>query len=141
LTAGSAYGQRLSASREIDRSKSGRKSNYSESSSGISPDLAPSDFYLFGALKVQLSGCILNHPMNWPTRDARSRVSFHGRHLRCYFWNGKKDWSDLLALLVPVLTKVYNGTICPVRLLRSVLMLGTYRTPYIHQWLMSRSTK
>jgi hypothetical protein len=60
--AGSAYGQRPSASREIDRSKSGRQSNYSESSSGILAGPCALDFFLFGALNGQFSGRIFESP-------------------------------------------------------------------------------
>jgi hypothetical protein len=59
---GSTYGQRFSASCEIDRSKSGRKSNYSESSSGILAGPCTSEFFLFDVLKDQLSGRIFESP-------------------------------------------------------------------------------
>jgi hypothetical protein len=59
----------------------------------FSPDLAPSDFFLFGALRGQLSCRIFESPneLAGPIREIASAIP--ERHLREYVSNRNKDFS------------------------------------------------
>jgi hypothetical protein len=61
----------------------------------FSPGLAPSDFFLFGALKDQLSGRIFESPDELVEAIREIASATYGRYLREHFSNGKKDCSDV----------------------------------------------
>jgi hypothetical protein len=83
----------------------------------FSLDLGPSDFFLFGALKGQLSGLIFESRDELVEAKGEIASDIPRQHLRQYFSNGKKDCSDVSTSMVPMSTKVYDSIIYPLRFL------------------------
>jgi hypothetical protein len=74
----------------------------------FSLDFVLSDVFLFDALKGQLSGRIFESPDELAEAIPEIASAIPWTHLREYFSNGKKDCSDILTSMVPMLTKVYD---------------------------------
>jgi hypothetical protein len=83
----------------------------------FSPDRAPSDVFLFGALKGQLSGHISESADKYVEVILEIASAIPQTSLERIFLEWKKDCSDVSISMVPMSTKVNNGTIHSLRFL------------------------
>jgi hypothetical protein len=81
----------------------------------FSPDLAPSDFFLFGALNDQLSGRIFESPEELVQAIREIASAIPRTTVARVVLNGKKDRSNISTPMVPMSTKVYDHIIYSLR--------------------------
>jgi hypothetical protein len=83
----------------------------------FSPPLAASDFFLFGALKDQLSGRIFESPNQLVEAIRQIASAIPQMTLERVFLKWEKDCCDVLTSILLISTKVYDSMLYSLRFL------------------------